>query len=250
MFKNTFKVLVLLAFSVTNISLIAQNEAFHGGQGDGFGKSTSGIFNLSEVGFEGNDLTVTINQSVGQADPTDLSPVSFTVVFSEAVTDFDETDVSISGIANPQIIIVSGSGTTYTIELSSVSANGEMIVQIPAGRVHNSVGNPNLTSTSTDNSVTYTGVDLSVEINLANGQAATSNASEVHFLVEFSEPVLDFANSDVNLSGTANANTVVVSGSGTTYDVAISGMSNDGTVIISIPADRAHMVWGVEIKHL
>ncbi len=30
-------------------------------------------------------LTVTVNQSVGQADPTNTSPVSFTVVFSESV---------------------------------------------------------------------------------------------------------------------------------------------------------------------
>ena len=30
--------------------------------------------------------TVTINQAVGQADPTNGSPINFTVVFSEPVT--------------------------------------------------------------------------------------------------------------------------------------------------------------------
>ena len=33
--------------------------------------------------------TVTINQAAGQADPTNASPINFTVVFSEAVTGFD-----------------------------------------------------------------------------------------------------------------------------------------------------------------
>jgi hypothetical protein len=40
----------------------------------------------------------------------------------------------------------------------------------------------------------------------------------------------------VTLSGTAGATTVVVSGSGPTYDVAVSGMAAGGTVIVSIPA--------------
>ncbi len=219
---------------------MAQNEAFHGGEGDGFGLSESGVFNLSEVGFEGNNLSVTVNQAGGQADPTDQQPILFTVVFSEAVTDFDASDVNVSGSANPQTINVSGSGTTYTVELSDVLANGNIIVQIPSGGVHNLVGNPNLTSTSTDNSVTYNGFGLTVEINLANGQTAASNLFEVHFLVEFSEAVTDFSNSDVVLTGTANASVVNVTGSGTTYDVGVSGMTGDGDVTINIPANSAH----------
>ncbi|NJO90341.1 MAG: hypothetical protein HC831_16400 [Chloroflexia bacterium] len=237
-------IIFIVTFLFVN-NLIAQNEAFHGGEGDGFGLSESGAFNLSEVGFEGNNLSVTVNQSGGQTDPTDQQPILFTVIFSEAVTDFNASDVNVSGSAQPQTINVSGSGTTYTVELSNVIANGNIIVQIPSGGVHNSVGNPNLTSTSTDNSVTYNGFDLSVEINLATGQKAVSNLSEVHFLVEFSEAVADFANSDVVLTGTANASVVNVTGSGTTYDVAVSGMTDDGTVVINIPANSAHNGTGV-----
>ena len=43
--------------------------------------------------------TVTVNQTIGQADPTNVSPVSFTVVFSEPVTGFDATDVTVGGTA-------------------------------------------------------------------------------------------------------------------------------------------------------
>ena len=43
--------------------------------------------------------TVTINQAAGQADPTNTSPINFTVVFSETVTDFATGDVTLSGTA-------------------------------------------------------------------------------------------------------------------------------------------------------
>ena len=43
--------------------------------------------------------TVTINQAAGQADPTNASPINFTVVFSEPVTDFATGDVTLGGTA-------------------------------------------------------------------------------------------------------------------------------------------------------
>src|SRR5438034_6831000 len=43
--------------------------------------------------------TVTINQAAGQADPTSASPINFTAVFSEPVSGFTGTDVTISGTA-------------------------------------------------------------------------------------------------------------------------------------------------------
>ena len=44
---------------------------------------------------------MTIDQAAGQADPTNTSPVNFTVVFSEPVTGFTDTDVTLSGTAGP-----------------------------------------------------------------------------------------------------------------------------------------------------
>ena len=38
---------------------------------------------------------MTINQAAGQADPTSASPINFTVVFSEPVTDFATGDVTL-----------------------------------------------------------------------------------------------------------------------------------------------------------
>src|SRR5205814_7683128 len=60
--------------------------------------------------------TVTINQAAGQSDPTNGSPINFTVVFSEPVTGFTAaTDVTTSGTATfgTKTVTISGSGTTY-----------------------------------------------------------------------------------------------------------------------------------------
>ena len=81
---------------------------------------------------------------------------------------------------------------------------------------------------------------LTVSINQAASQADPASASPINFSVVFSEPVADFATGDVTLSGTAGATTAVVTGSGTTYNVAVSGMTSDGAVIASIAAGVAH----------
>ena len=74
--------------------------------------NVSATFNFDNVPYVGNDLNVTVNQAAGQADPTNTGPVYFTVVFSEAVTDFDASDVDFIGLVTPQTVNVTGSGTT------------------------------------------------------------------------------------------------------------------------------------------
>ena len=56
----------------------------------------------------------------------------------------------------------------------------------------------------------------------------------------FSEAVTDFATGDVTLGGTAGRHAAVVTGSGTTYNVAVTGMTGCGTVIATIAAGVAH----------
>ena len=76
-------------------------------------------------------------------------------------------------------------------------------------------------------------------INQAGGQADPTNGSTDQLHCGFSETGDDFATGDVTLGGTAGATTAVVTGSGTTYNVAVSGMTLDGTVIASIAAGVA-----------
>src|SRR5439155_1111216 len=77
--------------------------------------------------------SVTIDQASGQSDPTNQSPINFTVVFSESVTGFTASDVSLSGTAGATTAVVSGSGTTYNVAVSGMTGDGTVIATIPAG---------------------------------------------------------------------------------------------------------------------
>jgi hypothetical protein len=184
--------------------------------------------------------TVTINQAAGQADPTSTSPIHFTVVFSEVVTDFATGGVSLSGTAGANTATVTGSGTTYDVAVSGMTQNGTVIATLVAGVAHDAAANPSAASTSTDNTVTFDATAPTVTINQAATQSDPTKTSPIHFTVVFSESVGDFATGDVSLSGTASATTATVTGSGTTYDVAVSGMTQSGTVIASLNAGIAH----------
>lgn len=119
---------------------------------DATGEST---FSSSDSGYRINPLTVTINQSAGQSDPTSASPVNFAVVFSEPVSDFAAGDVTLSGTAGATTATVTGSETTYNVAASGMTASGTVIASIAAGAAHDMCSNANAASTSTDNTVTY-----------------------------------------------------------------------------------------------
>src|SRR5205085_1968623 len=142
----------------------------------------------------------------------------FTVVFSKPVGDFATGDVTLSGTAGATTAIVTGSGTTYDVERSSVAGDGTVIATVALGVAHDAAGNANTASTSTDNTVTFDMTAPTVTIDQSVGQADPPLTSPIHFTVVFSEAVSDFATGDVTLSGTAGATTATVTGSGTTYD--------------------------------
>src|SRR6185295_10007990 len=71
--------------------------------------------------------SVTINQSVGQPDPTQVQPLNFTIVFSEPVAGLTDTDISLSGsTANVSSAIktITGSGPVYNVAVSNITSNG------------------------------------------------------------------------------------------------------------------------------
>ena len=186
--------------------------------------------------------TVTINQAAAQADPTNASPINFTVVFSEAVADFATGDVTISGTAGgTKTATVTGSGTTYNVAVSGITSAGTVIASLAAGVAHDAANNASIASTSTDATVTYDATPPTVTINQAAAQADPTTSSPINFTVVFSEAVTDFATGDVMIGGTSGGTkTATVTGSGTTYNVAVSGMTTAGTVIASLATGVAH----------
>ena len=90
-------------------------------------------------------LICTICKAEGQADPTNTSPVNFTVTFSEPVSGFAEDGVTVSGVAGATAT-VSGSGATYNVAVD-LPVSGTVTVSVPSGKARNASGVSNYAST-------------------------------------------------------------------------------------------------------
>lgn len=100
---------------------------------------------------------VTINQAAGQVDPALNPPVNFTVAFDEPVTGFATGDVTLTGtaLATTGTVTPPGTGTTFTVAVTGMSAAGTIIATVGANRAADVRGTPNLASTSADNTVLF-----------------------------------------------------------------------------------------------
>ncbi len=186
--------------------------------------------------------SVTLEQKLGQPDPTSAAPVQFTVTFSEPVSGFDATDVDFAGSTTLGTLAatISGGGPVYTVSVDGMTGSGVVQAQILASAAQDASSNNSLASTSLDKMVTFNFVadtiDPTVTINQGTTQVDPTSATSVVFDVLFSEDVLGFTSSDVTVSGTALATTAVVSGTGPAYTVTVTGMTVSGTVIADIAA--------------
>lgn len=194
------------------------------------------------VSFDNVKPTVTINQSTSQTDPTATSPISFAAVFSKVVTGFADTDVTLGGTAGATTAVVTDTGNhkNYTIVVSGMTGDGTVTASIAASVAQDSLGNLNLASSSTDNTVTYQRTHPTVTLAKATGQTDPTNASTIHLTATFSEAVTGFTSSGATVTGTATGTkTAVVAGSGTAYTIDVTGMTGTGTVIVTVPAGVA-----------
>ena len=218
--------------------------------GAGVAHDAAGHGNLvsaaSLITYDATKPTLTINQAANQADPTNAKSVHFTAVFSEPVIGFTTADVELRGTARGkrvESVTTLDGGRTYDVLVSGVTRNGTIIASVKAGKAQDAAGNKNLTSTSTDKTVTCDLTAPTVTINQARGQADPTATGPIHFTVLFSEPVKDFTGTDVTLNGTAGATLAIVTptkADGKTYDVAVSGMTRSGTVIAGLAVNVAH----------
>jgi hypothetical protein len=97
--------------------------------------------------------TVTVNQATGQNDPAAAGPIAFTAAFSEDVTGFDSSDVSVGGSVGGTPT-VAGGPATYTVYVVTSSDEGTVNVTVGTSAAIDLAGNSSNASTSNDNRVT------------------------------------------------------------------------------------------------
>ena len=207
---------------------------------DGVGNWNT-VSNTFSITYDTTAPTVTINQAVGQSDPTGISPINFTVVFSEAMTGFTGADVDLSGTSDAASTVVTeiapNDGTTYNVAVSGMTISGTVIASIPAGIASDAAANLNEASTSTDNIVNYNhDIVPPVVVSSLRADPDPTSAASVNFIVTFSEPVTGVDVSDFGLttSGVQSASISGLSGSGAIYTVTVSTGSGNGSIRLDV----------------
>jgi len=232
---SNFTIVVFGMTGSGNLEVSIPTNVVHDLAGNSNNASTSSD---NVVTYDITPPTVVINQSSGQLDPTNASPILFSVIFSESVTGFSSSDISFTGSTDPDTLnaSISGTGPNYTVSVTGMVENHTVMASIPANSVQDNAGNFNLVSSSTDNSVYYD-APPSVTINQSSEQTDPVNSGPLVFDVTFSEPVFGFTNSDISFTGSTTPGTLIasISGSGPTYTISVFGMTGNGIVVATIP---------------
>ena len=180
--------------------------------------------------------TVTVNQAAAQDDPTNVTPILFTVVFSELMTGFgdDDADVDLSESTNPGELTVTISGvdpgTEYTVSVNGMANEGTIVVSIPAGAAEaDDDAEPNFPSTSTDNQVSYD--FIAPTIILTTTSSSPTDVTPIPVTITLSEPLSDFQIGFITVENGTAANLTQISE--LSYRVEITP-TDEGDVNISV----------------
>jgi len=188
---------------------------------------------ISNLPFNGNiieiDRTIpTVNLSTTASAVTNVSPIPFTLNFSErifglSITDFVVTNGTISSLNT-------SNDRNFTFDFTP-AAVGTYSVRLPASTVRD--GAFNLNSPSNTISGVFTAVAPSVTISSPVGNP--TNATSFLVNIDFTAPVTGFDVTDLVVT---NASTNSFGGSGSSYSVVLSPVAN-GQATVQIPAGSA-----------
>ncbi|MEO2201402.1 MAG: hypothetical protein ABGW47_01785, partial [Nitrosopumilus sp.] len=141
------------------------------------------------VSTDGVGPTVTITSSSGSSGGTvNSSTLSYTVTFSESVSNFDITDITVTGTANGGTPVASnfdGSGTTYTFDVVKGTSDGTVSVSISQNKARDvvSVNNKNTVSNTytltVDSLSSVSSTDVKKSSNNSKPNAAPSFSSSI-----------------------------------------------------------------------
>ncbi|WP_438811106.1 Ig-like domain-containing protein [Rhodopirellula halodulae] len=169
---------------------------------------------------------------------TNSSTIDYTVQFSETVTGFTASDLTlVSGgaITSASINPVSGSGDTYTVTVNTGSGDGTIGLDVNASAsIVDAAGNSLVGGLIGDVvSIDKTAPAITT---FASATSLLTNADNILFDVVFSEPITSFDVNDLTLTttGLVGASIAQISGSGTDYSVRVATGTGDGTARLAL----------------
>ena len=186
-------------------------------------KNTAATSQTVEIDQTRPGVTITVPDGV-QGGAFDV-----TVVFTESVDGFVQSELRVSGTAGATVGDFDGTGTTYTATITP-TRTGTVTLTIAANVAQDNTDNGNTATTKT---VTIDMDPPTVSIDVPDG--VQGGAFDV--TVEFNESVTGFEQSELDADG-GGASVTAFDGSGTTYTATITPTA-EGTVTLSVAADVA-----------
>ncbi len=171
-------------------------------------------------------------------------PITYTVSFSDA--NFGSSNLTANfitlnatGTANG-VVSVTGSGTSYTVMIGSITGNGALGISVAANAAVDLAGNE---APAAGPSSTVIVDNTLPTLSISGPSKAITSTGAVNYTINYADA--NFGSSSLtpaaitlNTTGTATGS-VSVSGSGKSYLVTIGSISGDGTLGISIAGDTA-----------
>jgi len=205
---------------------------------DEVGNGNTAASNFS-INYDTSIPTVTVTSSAGSSGSyTNTSPIPITVTFSEIVTGFVVSEVTAE---NGTVSSFSGSGTTYTFDVTPSGDGVTVTVDVAANVAQDAAGTNN--TVASQFSITYDATAPTVTIASSAGSSGSSTQiSPISMTATFSESVSEFSAGDVTIIG-GSITSGSFSGSGSSYSFTVTP-SGDGTVTIAIASSVAQDVAG------
>ena len=164
-----------------------------------------------------------------------------TITFSEPVSGFEPSDLTVGGASAPSIWGPGSSDTQYigTIDTSNIStgSTGDVTISVGSGVAKDAAENTSFASTeSVDQEVTVDKIVPTVSI---SGVPSGEQNGAFDVTITFSEDVSGFATEDLAFTGPATATTVAaVSGSESQYTATIRPNAiSEGNVTVAVTAN-------------
>jgi len=165
-----------------------------------------------------------------------LNPYTVQVSFNEEVVGFDPSDVLVANGTASNVVDLGGNN--YTVDITP-DANGDITVEIPAGNVLDTGGNPSIASNVETTQFNANAVDLTISA----APAFVANTDPYSITMTFSEPVIGFSLSDIQVTNGLPSNLVETSPGVYTAVITPDG---SGDIAVFIPGDVATDTAGLD----
>jgi hypothetical protein len=174
-------------------------------------------------------VLITSNRDPG---PTSNASIVLTFNFSEAVTDFDAGDVTVSNATKGLFSVVSAN--LFTLELTATGSS--VSASLPANAVLDASGNQNAPSATW--SIIYDNQAPTVTIS-SNRDPGPTNQSEMTLTITFSKPVNGFSTDDIVVNNAQKGTFTATSASVYSLNVSATGASVSASVPALAASDAA-----------